>query len=137
MIKASRFSNSAHDHAPDLDADWMALAQKVEVVSPRHTTDRVLFIPSFPVRFLLAIQPCADAIPVLLLALAQMRMRDVNEMALGAHIWSLAGSPSRRVKARLLSQIAGLPDEVCTLVSRPGRPHLLRAGPQWPGKHSR
>ena len=73
-----------------------------------------------------------DALALLLVALAEMRMRGVNEIAIGPALWAEVGSPSKRVRARLLKQIACLPQSLCALVARNGRPHLLKAGSGWP-----
>lgn len=61
-----------------------------------------------------------------------MRMRGASEIAIGPALWAEVGNPSERVRARLLRQIAGLPGRLCTVVARQGRPHLLKAGPDWP-----
>jgi hypothetical protein len=59
-------------------------------------------------------------------------MRGTGEIAIGSAVWSKVGDPSKRVRSRLLRQISGLPADLCTLVARKGRPHLLIAGPGWP-----
>lgn len=74
-----------------------------------------------------------DSLPLLLVALAEMRMRGSDEIAIGTTLWAQVGNPSKRVRARLLRQIACLPESLCTVIARNGRPHLLRAGPGWPG----
>ncbi len=73
-----------------------------------------------------------DALPLLLVALTEMRMRGTNEIAIGPAMWAEVGNPSKRVRARLLRQIAYLPENLCEVVARNGRPHLLKAGSGWP-----
>lgn len=115
----------------DPDADLLAYAVKTAVPSAGQ---REYYIPSIPLRFLRQVVIAGDALPVLLVALAMMRMKGLNEIALGPALWSMIDNPGPRVRARLLKQIAVLPEELCTLEPRHGRPHLLRAGPDWPKK---
>ena len=121
----------------DPDADWMAIATKVDVIEAKTKTNRSLYIPAFPIQFLQDISACGDAIGLLLIAMTEMRMRGLAEIPIGQPLWVKVGSPPRRVKSRLLAQIGKAPTDVCTLIARPGRPHLLRVGPKWPTKMSR
>lgn len=91
------------------------------------------YIPAIPMEFIRQTLVAGDALPLLLVALAEMRMRGTSEIAIGSALWAEVGAPSKRVRARLLRQIACLPENLCTVVARNGRPHLLRAGPGWPG----
>jgi hypothetical protein len=116
----------------DPDNDWMQVAERLST-TPRTTTGGTLkYIPAIPMPFLRSVSISGDALPVLLIALAEMRMRNSNEIAIGSRIWNQAGISSKRVRARLLKQIQALPNSICVLSSRPGRPHLLKAGPDWP-----
>jgi len=99
--------------------------------NPRAKKNR--YIPAIPMEFIRQTLIAGDALPLLLVALAEMRMRGSIEIAIGPALWAQVGNPSKRVRARLLRQIACLPDTLCTVVARHGRPHLLRAGPGWPG----
>lgn len=116
----------------DPDADWLREATLIPASRFSAKPHRCRFIPSFPLEFLKRALPAGDAFPVLLIALAEMRMRGVLELSLGPVVWATLDCPSRRVRARLLRQIAALPEELCTLVKRTGRPYLLKAGPAWP-----
>ncbi|MBU2737694.1 hypothetical protein [Acidithiobacillus concretivorus] len=118
----------------DPDLDLLSSAVKLAVPSIRQ---REYYIPAIPLRFLREAATAGDALPVLLVALAMMRMKDLNEIALGPALWSMIDNPGPRVRARLLKQIAALPEELCTLEPRRGRPHLLRTGPDWPKKMTR
>ena len=121
--------NQLTPNSTDLDL----LAASVQVSLPilkKHER----YIPAFPLSFLQQVMPARDALPVLLSALATMRMKNVSEIALGPALWSTIGNPSPRVRSRLLKQIAKLPESLCTLECRTGRPHLLRTGPTWPVK---
>lgn len=115
------------------DPDGDLLAASVQVFTPNRA-ERDYFIPAFPLRFLAQITPAGDAVPLLLIALAMMRMKGEQEIALGPALWSKIGNPGARVRSRLLKQIARLPSAVCVLEARTGRPHLLRTGADWPQK---
>ena len=115
----------------DSDADWMALAEKLAPTTPIFNKTQP-FIPGFPLAFLQAILPAGDAVPVLLIALAEMRKRGVSECTLGINIFKQLNVSSRRTRSRLLNMIAKLPPNICRLQSRRGRPHLLIIGPEWP-----
>jgi len=109
----------------------MSTAVKIETTSK---IKQELFIPSFPQIFLRQILPAGDAIAILLIAMAEMRMQGLTEVALSPALWAKLGNPSRRIRSRLLKQISKLPPPVCTLEARSGRPHLLRTGSDWPVK---
>ena len=98
--------------------------------NPRAKKNR--YIPAIPMEFVRQTLVAGDALPLLLVALAEMRMRGTSEIAIGSALWAEVGDPSKRVRARLLRQIACLPENLCTLVARNGRPHLLKAGSGWP-----
>jgi len=115
----------------DPDADWMRIAERVPLVSisSRRQTP---YIPALPRSFLRAAAPAGDSLELLLIALTEMRMRCTSEISIGPPLWYQIGSPTKRVRTRLLRQIASLPSTLCLLVPRPGRPHLLIVGPDWP-----
>lgn len=98
------------------------------------TMKRERYIPAFPLSFLQHAAPAGDALPILLIAFATMRIKNEKEISLGPSVWSMIGNPGPRVRSRLLRQISGLPVSLCIIESRVGRPHLLRAGPDWPVK---
>lgn len=98
--------------------------------NPRAKKSR--YIPAIPMEFIRLTLVAGDALALLLVALAEMRMRGTSEIAIGPAIWEQVGNPSKRVRARLLRQIACLPESLCMLVARNGRSHLLKAGPGWP-----
>ncbi len=116
----------------DPDADWMRQAETVPAVrfNPRAKKNR--YIPAIPMEFIRQTLVVGDALPLLLVALAEMRMRGASEIAIGPSLWAEVGNPSKRVRARLLRQIACLQENLCKVVARKGRPHMLRAGPSWP-----
>ena len=117
----------------DPDLDWMSLAVKLPTQGRRRTPGATLsFIPAIPFEFLRGILPAGDAIPVLLVALAKMRMQGISEIPIGAGIWKEVGDPGKRARSRLLKQIATVSDEICTVVHRKGRPALLKTGSRWP-----
>jgi len=116
----------------DPDEDWLALAEVIPAHSFREQPKRALFIPSFTLTFLQQLLPAKDAIPILLVAMAEMRMRNTRETPLGPKLWQRVGSPSRRVRSRWLEQIQQLPATLCSLTPRKGRPHLLTQGKDWP-----
>ena len=121
-------------HLVKNEVDWMQFAIKV----PTSTSTNLKtppYIPSFPLTFLDAIAPAGDAIPVLLVTMAEIRKRSIEEISLGPSIWAKAGKPSPRVRSRLLSQIAALPERLCTLTPRKGKPHLFKIGPAWPRRN--
>lgn len=117
------------------DPDAEIFSSSVLVSIPKKRM-REYYIPSFPMKFLKQIVPARDAIPVLLVALAMMRMKGEEEIALGSSLWLMVGNPGPRIRSRLLRQISGLPETLCQLEARVGRPHLLRTGPDWPQKNS-
>ena len=116
----------------DPDADWMRQAEIMPAASfsPRAKTNR--YIPAIPLEFIRQTLVAGDALPLLLVALAEMRMRGAGEIAIGPALWAAIGNPTKRVRARLLRQVACLPEDLCTVVARKGRPHLLKTGPGWP-----
>ena len=117
---------------PDPDADWMRVAEKLPARSFRPARARTPYIPAIPRSFLRAAAAAGDALELLLVALAEMRMRASTEIAIGPALWQQVGNPSKRVRTRLLRQIGKLPASLCTLTARKGRPHLLVTGPDWP-----
>lgn len=116
----------------DPDADWMASVVYTPAATLTGRQVKSRYIPAVPVAFIQGALPSGDALPVLLIALMEMRMRGTGEIAIGPAVWSKVGDPSKRVRSRLLRQISGLPADLCRLVARKGRPHLLIAGPGWP-----
>lgn len=118
----------------DPDADWMAVAEKQSAVSFQAPKGREPYIPAIPCSFLRAAAQAGDALELLLVALAEMRKRGVREIAIGPAIWQKVGNPSKRVRTRLLRQVATLPEGLCSLIPRTGRPHKLLAGGDWPGR---
>jgi len=118
----------------DPDPDWMKVAEKLPLPSSwgLSTPKRVPYVPAIPLAFLRSLAPAGDSLELLLVALAEMRMRGTREIAIGPALWARVGNPSKRVRARLLRQIACLTSSVCTLTARNGRPHLLKAGVDWP-----
>lgn len=143
LLKANVFLDQDPMLSLDPDNDWMQVAERLST-TPRTTTGGTLkYIPAIPMAFLRSVSKSGDALPILLISLAEMRMRNSSEIAIGSRIWNQAGVSSKRVRARLLRQIQALPNSICVLSYRPGRPHLLQAGPDWPvlisgqGKRSR
>jgi hypothetical protein len=122
-------------HPVKNEVDWMQFAIKVPTSTPTNPEVKAPYIPGFPVKFLDAIAQAGDAIRVLLVTMAETRKRGVEEISLGPSIWAKAGKPSARVRSRLLSQIAALPERLCTLTPRKGKPHLLKTGPDWPRRN--
>lgn len=122
-------------HPVKHDVDWMQFATKVPTSTSTNSKAKAPYIPSFPLTFLEAIAPAGDAIPALLVTMAEIRKRGIEEISLGPSIWAKAGKPSPRVRSRLLSQIAALPEKLCTLAPRKGKPHLFRIGPDWPRRN--
>lgn len=116
----------------DPDADWMWQAETIPAArfSPRARKNR--YVPAIPMEFIRQTLIAGDALALLLVALAVMRMRGASEIAIGPALWAEVGNPSKRVRARLLRQIACLPEGLCTVIARKGRPHLLRMGSEWP-----
>jgi hypothetical protein len=125
-------TNPDQTSAIDPFADWMASATLIPATSFAPRRGKPRFIPAIPIEFIQKTLQAGDALAVLLVAVMETRMRGVDEVALGRSVWSKVGSPSKRVRSRLLRQISRLPVEVCVLVSRQGRPHLLQTGPAWP-----
>ena len=117
------------------EVDWTQFAIKVSTSTSTNLKAKAPYIPRFPVTFLDAIAPAGDAIRVLLVTMAEIRKRDTEEISLGPSIWAKVGKPSARVRSRLLSQIAALPERLCTLTPRKGKPHLLKIGPDWPRRN--
>jgi hypothetical protein len=116
----------------DPDADWMQVAEKLPAASCHARKKQDPYIPAIPRKFLRLARPAGDALELLLVALAEMRMRGTRELAIGPTLWAQVGNPSKRVRARLLRQIMALPESLCTITPRNGRPHLLTAGLEWP-----
>jgi len=116
----------------DPDADWMRQAETVPAAHFNSRPKKNRYIPAIPMEFIRQTLVAGDALPLLLVALAQMRMRGASEIAIGPALWAEVGNPSKRVRARLLRQITCLPETLCTVVALNGRPHLLKAGPGWP-----
>lgn len=116
----------------DSDADWLALSEFVPAATYSARQPRVRFIPALPIEFLQKSLAARDALPVLLVAHAEMRMRRTQEISIGPGIWAAIGNPQKRIRSRLLRQLSQLPRELCVLTPRKGRPHLLRAGRIWP-----
>ena len=114
------------------EVDWTQFAIKVPTSTSTNSKAKAPYIPSFPVAFLDVIALAGDAIRVLLVTMAEIRKRGVEEISMGPSIWAKAGKPSARVRSRLLSQMAALPERLCTLEPRKGKPHLLKIGPAWP-----
>lgn len=110
----------------------MRQAETVPAVRFNSRAKKNRYIPAIPMEFIRQTLVAGDALPLLLVALAEMRMRGTSEIAIGSALWAEVGDPSKRVRARLLRQIACLPENLCTVVARNGRPHLLKAGPNWP-----
>lgn len=130
-ITLNQFDGERQVLRKDPDADLLANAVKIAIPNIHQ---RMNYIPAFPLHFLRQAATAGDALPVLLVALAMMRMKGLNEIALGPALWSMIDNPGPRVRSRLLKQIARLPESLCTIESRRGRPHLLRTGPDWPKK---
>ncbi len=114
------------------DDDLMSVAEKIPTESFRIKKRTAPFIPAIPLSFLQAIIPAGDSLPLLLVCLAEMRIRRVTEIGIGPSIWLKTGNPSKRIRSRQLRQIGQLPSSLCTIIPRKGRPHLLVAGPNWP-----
>jgi hypothetical protein len=126
--------NLSHlDQANTIDADDANVNR--DRVSSSHVDDVDNTTDEATMTFLDAIAPAGDAIRVLLVTMAEIRKRDTEEISLGPSIWAKVGKPSARVRSRLLSQIAALPEKLCTLTPRKGKPHLLKIGPDWPRRN--
>ena len=119
------------------DDDLMSVAEKIPAVLFRIKKRTTPFIPAIPLSFLQAIIPAGDSVPLLLVCLAEMRIRGVTEIGIGPSIWLKTGNPSKRIRSRLLHQIGQLPPSLCRIIPRKGRPHLLVAGPNWPKPQNR
>jgi hypothetical protein len=130
LAKAQAASN-------DPDADWMRQAETIPAsnFSPRARKNR--YVPAIPMEFIRQTLVAGDALPLLLVALAEMRMRGTSEIAIGPMLWAEVGNPSKRVRARLLRQVATLSTSLCAVIARKGRPHLLIAGAKWPRSPTR
>lgn len=120
----------------DPDADWMRVAEKLPRPASwgQSTKQRTPYIPAIPLAFLRSVAPAGDSLELLLAVLAVMRMSGTREIAIGPALWARVGDPSKRVRTRLLRQLARLPSSVCTLTARNGHPHLLKAGMDWPAR---
>lgn len=130
-FKPSRFAATGTVRS-DPDADWMCVAEKLPLSIPQANKKRELYIPAIPRTSLRLLAAAGDALELLLVALAEMRMRGTREIAIGPRLWAQVGDPSKRVRSRLLRQVALLPPSICRLTARKGRPHLLVAGQTWP-----
>ncbi|TFH72492.1 hypothetical protein E3V39_13075 [Gammaproteobacteria bacterium LSUCC0112] len=116
----------------DPDADWMRHSETLPAEHFNPHAKKLRYIPAIPMEFIQQSLIAGDALALLLVALAEMRMCGASEIALGPAMWAKIGNPSKRVRARLLRQIAWLPENLCVLFARKGRPHLLKTGPGWP-----
>jgi hypothetical protein len=116
----------------DPDADWMRQAETIPASRFNLRARKNRYVPAIPMEFIRQTLIAGDALALLLVALAEMRMRGASEIAIGPKLWAEVGSPSKRVRARLLRQITTLPTSLCTVTARKGRPHLLIAGVKWP-----
>lgn len=110
----------------------MRQAETVPAARFNHRAKKNRYIPAIPMEFIRQTLVAGDALPLLLVALAEMRMRGTSEIAIGSALWAEVGDPSKRVRARLLRQISGLPPALCIVEPRRGRPHLLKTGSKWP-----
>lgn len=132
MSPVPDYLTQAHAASIDPDADWMRQAEAIPAARFSLRARKNRYIPAIPMEFIRQTLVAGDALPLLLVALKEMRMRGTSEIAIGPALWAEVGNPSKRVRARLLRQIAALPESLCTVVARNGRPHLLKAGPGWP-----
>lgn len=130
-VSANHRSSLEKPHS-DPDSDWMQEAEALPAALFSTRLRRSRFIPAFPLGFLQQAQVVGDALSLLLVALAEMRMRRAGEVALGPRLWGQVGNPTKRVRTRLLRQLGRLPPNVGTVIARQGRPHLLKAGIDWP-----
>ena len=119
------------------DDDLMSVAEKIPAALFRIKKRTAPFIPAIPLSFLQSIIPAGDSVPLLLVCLAEMRIRGVVEIGIGLSIWLRSGNPGKRVRSRQLRQIGQLPSSLCRIIPRKGRPHLLVAGPNWPKPQNR
>ena len=122
----------AQANTADPDSDWMAKASLIPATNFKRQSKLPRFIPAIPLDFLGAALVVGDALPLLLVALMEMRIRNASEIAIGPTIWAQVGNPNKRVRSRLLRQLSKLPTKLCTITARCGRPHLLRVGADWP-----
>jgi hypothetical protein len=132
MSPIPEYLTKAQAASIDPDADWMRQAEIIPAArfTPRARKNR--YVPAIPMEFIRQTLIAGDALALLLVALAEMRMRGHSEIAIGPALWAEVGNPSKRVRARLLRLIAGLPESLCTVTARNGRPHLLKTGHEWP-----
>ena len=132
MAPVAEYLANAQAAGIDPDADWMQQAEIIPAARFSLRARKNRYIPAIPIDFIRQTLIVGDALALLLVALAEMRMRGVSEIALGPALWADVGTPSKRVRARLLRQIACLPEGLCKVIARKGRPHLLKAVPSWP-----
>ncbi len=125
-------TSKTYGDTPFQDVDWMSSTVLIPASSFTVRRQSARYIPAIPLRFIQDSLLVGDALAVLLIAVMETRTRGIDEIGLGPSVWAKVGSPSKRVRSRLLRQIAKLPAEVCILVARRGRPHLLKTGPAWP-----
>lgn len=115
----------------DPDVALMQIAERLPAVV-RSANAPTPYIPAIPRAFLRTVAAVGDALELLLVALAEMRKRAIDEIAIGPALWRQVGNPSKRVRTRLLRQLGKVPATLCMLTARRGRPHLLVTGPDWP-----
>jgi hypothetical protein len=132
MSSAPKWITGSKTAGIDPNADWMRQAETVPAAHFNRRANKNRYIPAIPMEFIRQTLVAGDALALLLVALAEMRMRSACEITIGPALWAEVGNPSKRVRARLLRQIACLPENLCTVVVRNGRPHLLKAGLCWP-----
>ena len=119
----------------DVNADWMAQAQQLPIPTRRiKASERERYIPAMPLEFLRQISVAGDSVQLVLIAHMMMRMQSRREITLGPAVWSLLGTPSPRVRARLVRQLQAIPRNICHLEARSGKAYILHAGPKWPTK---
>ena len=132
MSRIPEYLLRAKPAAHDPDADWMPQVETVPAAHFNPHPRKNRYIPAIPLEFVRKTLVAGDALPLLLVALAEMRIRGASEISVGPALWAQVGNPTKRVRARLLRQIACLPKSLCTLIARNGRPHLLNTGTDWP-----
>ena len=132
MSSVPVYLRSTQPESIDPDEDWVQQAELSPASHFNPSSKENRYVPAIPMEFIRQTLRVGDALPLLLVALARMRMRATSEISIGPTLWADVGNPSKRVRARLLRQLADLPQSLCIVVARPGRPHLLKAGPDWP-----